>query len=294
MLPKKVLITEVSPRDGLQNEPVFVPTDIKIDFINRLSQTGLPAIEVTSFVSPQWVPALSDHDIVMKNIIQKNHVKYTALIPNQIGLENAIKADCKNIAVFTAISDTFSKKNTNSSIAESLKNIEEMIAYTKTLASPIFIRAYISCTLGCPYEGFITPEKTACLAKQLFEMGCDEIALGDTIGKATPNQACDLIHAVTQFIPIEKCAIHFHDTYGQALANIYACLQLGISKIDASVGGLGGCPYAKGASGNVATEEVVYLLHGLGIETGINLETLIQASRFIHAHLSHSTRSKVA
>jgi len=227
----------------------------------------------------------------MKKIQKKSGVQYAVLVPNKQGLENAIQVGCDRIAIFTTVSETFSKKNTHCSVAESLMRIQEVISLAKK--NNIFIRGYISCVLGCPDEGWIPVKKTALLGKKLLDMGCDEIALGDTIGKATVNQAETLIDSVTQAIHIEQCAIHFHDTCGQALTNIYACLKWGISKIDASVGGLGGCPYAKGASGNVATEEVVYLLNGLGIETGINLDALMQASHFIHQYLPHPPRSKI-
>lgn len=278
-LPKKVIITEVSPRDGLQNEKKFVPTDIKIKFIELLTQAGFPIIETTAFVNPKKIPALSDHEIVMKHFHSNNKIKYAALIPNAQGLENALLCGCEYISVFTTVSETFSQKNTNCSIEESVKRIAEIIKIAKS--KKIFIRGYISCVMGCPYEKFIAIEKTTVLAKKLFEMGCDEIALGDTIGTGTPPLAQKLIHAVNQFVPIEKIAIHFHDTYGQAIANISACLQLGISKIDSSVGSLGGCPYAKGATGNVSTESVLYLLNGLNIETGIDLDAVKKAKEFI-------------
>lgn len=291
-LPKKVIITEVSPRDGLQNESVFIPTDIKIQFINLLTQAGFPEIEITSFVNPKKIPALADCAEVMQAFSDNSESKYSALIPNVKGLENAMASGCKHISVITAISETFSQKNMNCSIEDSLHRIHEIIQITQ--AKNIFVRAYISCTLGCPYEGFIAIEKTAEIAKKIFSMGCDEISIADTIGTGTPLLAQQLIQSVSKHVPIEKIAIHFHDTYGQALANIFACLELGISKIDASVGGLGGCPYAKGASGNVATEDVLYLLNGLHIETNVNLKAALKASEFIHPYLNHPTRSKVA
>lgn len=291
-LPKKVFITEVSPRDGLQNESTFISTDIKIEFINQLIAAGFPEIEITSFVNPKKIPALSDCASIANTFSSNTKPKLMALIPNTKGLENAIHAKVKHISVITAVSETFSQKNMNCSVDESLERIKNIIYITK--AKNISVRGYISCTMGCPYEGFIDIEKTVTLAKKLIELGCDEIAIADTIGTGTPLLAQQLIQAVTTHIPIEKIAIHFHDTYGQALANIFACLELGISKIDSSVGGLGGCPYAKGASGNVATEDVLYLLNGLHIETNIDLQKTIDAGRFIHQYLNHPTKSKVA
>lgn len=291
-LPKRVTLTEVSPRDGLQNETGFVATEDKIRFIELLTEAHFPIIEATSFVNPKKIPALADHDSVMKKFPSTAATQYSALVPNIQGLENAINCGCKHIAVFTAVSETFTQKNIHCSIEESLQRIADVIAIAKK--NTVSIRAYISCTMGCPYEGFIAIEKTAALAKKLFEMGCDEIAISDTIGTGTPQLAKDIISAVIKHIPVDKIAIHFHDTYGQALANIVACLELGVSKIDASVGGLGGCPYAKGASGNVATEEVLYLLQGLKIETGVDLQKAIKANTFIHGVLKRETRSKVA
>ena len=291
-LPYTVTITEVSPRDGLQDEKTIVSTENKLKFIHLLADAGLSHIEATSFVSPKRIPALADHNEVMRALPSDTRTQYSALIPNTQGLKNAMQAGCKHIAVFTTVSETFAQKNIQCSISESLQRITEVIAIAKP--AKITIRGYISCTLGCPYEGLIAIEKTAQLAKQLLAMGCDEIALADTIGTGTPKITQELIQAVTRFVPIEKIAIHFHDTYGQAIANIYAALTLGVAKIDSSVGGLGGCPYAKGASGNVATEEVLYLLNGLNIHTGVDLNKIIRASDFIHAQLDHPTRSKVA
>ena len=292
LLPKKVIITEVSPRDGLQNEPTFISTDDKIKFIELLTEANFPIIETTSFVNPKKIPALADHDIVMKHFSNTATTHYSAIIPNVQGLQNAIKAGCKHIAVLTAVSETFLQKNIHCSIDESLERIREIIIIAKQQA--ISVRGYISCTMGCPYEGFIAIENTVKIAEKLLTLGCDEIAISDTIGTGTPLLAKTIIETVLQKIPLEKIVIHFHDTYGQALANIYACLELGISKIDASIGGLGGCPYAKGASGNVATEEVLYLLNGLGIETGIDLQKAIRASHFICNKLGKETHSKVA
>lgn len=291
-LPKQVIITEVSPRDGLQNESVFVSTESKIQFIALLSDAGFPMIEATSFVNPKKIPALADADAVMQHFSSTNKTHYSALVPNTQGLHNAIAANCKHIAVITAASETFAQKNMHCSIAESIQRIADIILVAKK--NHITVRGYISCTMGCPYEGMIPIENTVKIAQQLLTLGCDEIVIADTIGTGTPLLAHTILHAVMQHIPLEKIAIHFHDTYGQAIANIFTCLELGVFKIDASVGGLGGCPYAKGASGNVATEDVLYLLHQLQIETGVDLHKAIKASDFIHAQLPHKTRSKVA
>lgn len=291
-LPKKVIITEVSPRDGLQNEPVFIPTKSKIQFIALLSDAGFPIIETTSFVNPKKIPALADADAVMKQFTSTPATHYSALIPNVQGLNNALHADCRYIAVITAVSETFAQKNMGCSIEASLQRIKEIIAITKK--NHIFVRGYISCTMGCPYEGIIPIEKTVQIAQALLALGCDEIVIADTIGTGTALFAQNILRAVMHYIPLEKLAIHFHDTYGQAIANIFACLELGVFKIDAAIGGLGGCPYAKGASGNVATEDVLYLLHQLQIETGVDLQKAMKASEFIHTYLPHKTRSKVA
>lgn len=290
-IPTHIILTEVSPRDGLQNEPVFVATKDKIKFIELLTAAHFPIIETTAFVNPKKIPALADHDIVMKHfsmtgigdrgsgISEKTHSIYSALIPNLQGLMNAISCGCNHIAVITTVSETFAQKNMGCSIAESIERIKNILKITKE--KKIFIRAYISCTLGCPYEGVIPPEKTAQLAKQLLGLGCDEVAIADTIGTGTPTITRQLMQAVMQFIPVEKIAVHFHDTYGHAIENIKTCLELGISKIDASVGGIGGCPYAKGATGNVATEKVLDLLDTLHIKTNINRDAVNKASTFI-------------
>lgn len=291
-LPNRVIITEVSPRDGLQNEATFIPTETKIHFIELLTAAGFPIIEATSFVNPTKIPALADADAVMRHFSSTSTTQYSALIPNTQGLENAITANCKHIAVITAVSETFAQKNMHCSIEESLKRINDVILIAKK--NHMTVRGYISCTMGCPYEGMIPIENTVNIAQQLLTVGCDEIVIADTIGTGTPLLAQNILRAVMQHIPLEKLAIHFHDTYGQAIANIFACLELGIFKIDSSVGGLGGCPHAKGASGNVATEDVLYLLHQLQIETGIDLHKAINASDFIHSHLPHKTRSKAA
>ncbi|EKD71822.1 MAG: hypothetical protein ACD_46C00089G0007 [uncultured bacterium] len=289
--PKQVKIVEVAPRDGLQNEVEIVATNTKIDFINRLSETGLSVIETTSFVSPKWIPQLADGREVYEKISKKIGVIYPVLIPNVKGLENALAVGVKNIAVFASPSEKFSQKNTNCSVAESLVRIQEVMKLAKQHG--LSVRGYISCVLGCPYEGDMAPEKVAILAEKLVAMGCEEISLGDTIGVGTPIKTSRLIEIMTNRVPVNQIAVHFHDTYGQALVNIYIALQMGITTIDSSVAGLGGCPYAHGASGNVATEDVVYMLHGLGIETGIDLSKLISVGKFICQQLKKAPRSKV-
>lgn len=290
--PKEVKIVEVGPRDGLQNEKEIIPTTVKIDFINRLSKTGISIIETTSFVSPKWIPQLADADAVLSGITKHPSIQYPVLVPNIQGFERALQAGAQHIAVFAAATETFSEKNTHSSITETLKHIDTILLLANQHDIPV--RAYISCSLGCPYEGIVLPKTVATLARQLFQMGCAEIALGDTIGIGTPNRATALINAVSEHVPIQQLAIHFHDTYGQALANIYACLELGVSTIDSAITGLGGCPYAKGASGNVATEDVIYLLDGLGIKTGVDLDALIEVSQFVTTFTNQQPRSKVA
>lgn len=290
--PRHVRIVEVSPRDGLQNEPTIVPTEIKIQFINQLSKTGLKTIEATSFVSPKWIPQMADHKEVLEEIHKEAGVSYPVLVPNVQGFTDALEAGAKEIAVFTAASETFTQKNINCSIEESLERFLPIAKAAKS--NDIKIRGYISCVLGCPYEGEIAPKKVVEVAKALFQLGCYELSLGDTIGVGTPKKAMILVEAVAQEVPIPQLAVHFHDTYGQALANIYAVLSQGISVIDSSVAGIGGCPYARGASGNVASEDVLYMLHGLGIETGISLEKLIKVGQFISQYLRRTNGSKVA
>lgn len=290
--PKHVRINDVSPRDGLQNEKIIIPTATKIELINRLSKTGLKAIEVTSFVSSKRIPQLADSKEVFEGFEKHPDIDYSVLVPNVKGMEAALSVGARHIAVFSTVSETFSEKNTQCSIAESLNRINDIIVLCEPQG--ILVRGYISCVLGCPYEGEMPPEKTASLAKTLFSMGCHEISLGDTIGVGTPGKAQHLIDLVSREVPLPHLAIHFHDTYGQALANIYACLEMGVSVIDSSVGGLGGCPYARGASGNAATEDVVYMLHGLGIETGVDLTKLLEVSRFVSEFTGRPLRSKVA
>jgi len=289
--PRHVKLVEVGPRDGLQNEPSPIETRAKVDLINRLSRTGLRTIEATSFVSPKWVPQLADAEEVFKQITRREGVVYPVLVPNMSGLERALSVGAEEIAVFTTVSETFSQKNTNCSIAESIERFKPMIV--RAHAESLRVRAYISCVLGCPYEGAIDPMRVAELAQQLYERGCYEISLGDTIGVGTPRQAVAMVASVAAFVPIEHLAVHFHDTRGQALANILACLPLGVSIVDASVSGLGGCPYANGATGNVATEDVVYMLQGMDIETGVDLGKLIETSIFISNQLGRDSQSRV-
>ena len=290
--PKQVKIVEVGPRDGLQNEPKTLPAAIKIEFINRLAEACLTIIEAGSFVSPKWVPQMADTAEVLQGINMHPHLHFPVLIPNLQGLNAAIAAGAHELAVFTAASETFSQKNTNCSIAEGLTRIKDIITAAKQHQLPV--RGYVSCVLGCPYEGQIDIHKVANIAAELINMGCYEVSLGDTIGTGTPAKAQQLIKCVTLKVPLNKIAVHFHDTYGQALANIYASLELGVSTIDSSIAGLGGCPYAKGASGNVATEDVVYMLQGLNIDTGIDLAKLIAVDKFICQILKRPSRSKVA
>ena len=286
-----IKIVEVGPRDGLQNEDSVVDTDGKIEFINQLSLTGLSHIEVSSFVNPQRIPQLADAAQVFLGIDRRSKVHYGSLVPNEQGMRRAIESKPDSVALFTAVSETFCQKNINCSIDESLQRFIPVIDMAQKHNLPV--RAYISCVVGCPYEGFIDAEKTAVLSAKLIEMGCHEISLGDTIGAGTPKQIKSLIHAVEQQVAIENVAVHFHDTRGQALANILASLEQGVTTIDSSVAGLGGCPYANGASGNVATEDVVYLLHGMGFKTGIDLAKLIEVGKQISSTLNRVNNSRV-
>jgi len=291
-VPKKVRIVEVGPRDGLQNEAAVVPATVKIELIERLTAAGLPAIEATAFVSPKWVPQMADNAQVMAGIRKKPGVAYPVLVPNMQGFEAALAAGAKEIAVFGAASEAFSRKNINCSIAESLARFEPVARAARQHG--LALRGYISCVAGCPYQGAVAPQAVAAVAAELERMGCYEISLGDTIGVGTPGKIQAMIAEVAKTVPLAKLAAHFHDTYGQALANLYAALELGIASVDSSVAGLGGCPYAKGASGNVATEDVVYMLDGLGIETGVDLDKVYEAGRFICRQLDREPSSKVA
>lgn len=292
VMPKRVRLVEVAPRDGLQNELTIVPTEVKIAFINQLSDTGLQSIEVTSFVSPRWIPQMADHSEVLGGITMRPNVSYPVLVPNLQGFNAALAAGAREIAIFTAASETFTQKNINCSVAQSLERFIPVVEAAKQ--HDIKIRGYVSCVLGCPYEGEVLPRKVAEVAEALVQLGCYEISLGDTIGVGTPKKAIAMLDVVAQKIPMDQLAVHFHDTYGQSLANIYAALVQGVSVIDSSVAGIGGCPYARGASGNVASEDVLYLLNGLGIETGVSLEKLLEAGQFISRFLRRPNGSKVA
>jgi hydroxymethylglutaryl-CoA lyase len=285
-----VRIVDVGPRDGLQNEPQEVPTAVKIELIERLADAGLPAVEATAFVSPKWVPQMADHTEVLERVRRKPGVDYPVLAPNLKGFESARAAGATEVAVFAAASEAFSRKNINCSIAESLDRFRPVTGAAK--AANIKVRGYVSCVLGCPYEGEIAPQRVADVAKALYEMGCYEVSLGDTIGTGTPVKTKAMIEACAAQVPMEKLAGHYHDTYGQALANIYASLELGVGTFDASIAGLGGCPYAAGASGNVATEDVVYMLHGVGVRTGIDLDRLVDIGQWISGVLKRDYGSK--
>ncbi len=285
-----VTIVEVGPRDGLQNEKQILSATTKIELINRLADCGVPVIEAGSFVSPKWVPQMADTESVLTGLTPLPGTRYPVLVPNLTGFERAIQSGAKEIAVFTAASESFTRRNINCSIDESITRLEPVAEQAK--AAGIRVRGYVSCVLGCPYEGKIEANAVAAVCDQLKQLGCDEISLGDTIGTGTPAVANALVKTVSSVVPIEQLAVHFHDTYGQALANILACLDAGIRIIDSSVSGLGGCPYAKGASGNVASEDVVYMLHGLGFATGIDLDALANTGDWISKQLQRPNNSK--
>ncbi|KAK1280866.1 hypothetical protein QJS04_geneDACA015007 [Acorus gramineus] len=291
-MPRFVKIVEVGPRDGLQNEKGTVPTDIKIELIQRLAASGLPVVEATSFVSPKWVPQLADGKDVMAAIQTLQGAHFPVLTPNLKGFEAAVAAGAKEVAVFASASESFSKSNINCSIEESLARYRDVVNTAKKHSIPV--RGYVSCVVGCPEEGLVPPSKVAYVAKELYNMGCFEISLGDTIGVGTPGAVIPMLEAVMSVVPVEKLAVHFHDTYGQSLPNILVSLQMGVSVVDSSVAGLGGCPYAKGASGNVATEDVVYMLHGLGIKTRVDLGKLMAVGEFICKQLGRQSGSKTA
>ncbi|MFH7585417.1 hydroxymethylglutaryl-CoA lyase [Oceanimonas smirnovii] len=286
----KVKLVEMGPRDGLQNEPAQVPTTVKIELVQRLTECGLTHIEAASFVSPKWVPQMADGSEVLTGICRKQGVVYSALTPNLKGLEAALAAGADEVAVFTAASERFCLKNINCSVAESLARFTPVLQLARERG--VRVRGYVSTVLGCPYEGNIAPAAVAKVAGELYRLGCDEISLGDTIGTGTPKQAIAMLSAVRQEVPLLRLAAHFHDTYGQALANLYALLEQGLRIIDSSVAGLGGCPYAKGASGNVASEDVVYLLHGQGLDTGVDLDRLVHTGRWISRQLGRENGSK--
>jgi hydroxymethylglutaryl-CoA lyase len=291
-LPSKVKIVEVGPRDGLQNEPQTVPASVKIELIDRLADAGLPVIEATAFVSPKWVPQMADNAEVMRGIERKAGVVYPVLVPNRKGLDAAIASGAEEVVVFGAATETFSKRNTNCSIAEGLARFSEVCE--EALKHGLRVRGDISVCLGCPYEGEVDPRAVVRVARELDQMGCYEITIADTIGTGTPGSTRTVIEAVAGHVPVERLAGHFHDTYGQAVANVYAALECGVATFDSSVAGLGGCPYAKGATGNVATEDVLYMLNGVGVETGVDMDKLVAAGDFISRFLGRPTNSRVA
>ncbi|WP_376692098.1 hydroxymethylglutaryl-CoA lyase [Wenzhouxiangella sp. EGI_FJ10409] len=280
----RVTIVEVGPRDGLQNEPYTIPTQVKIELIERLGDTGLPVVEATSFVAAPAIPQLADAEEVFSRFERTQGVRYPVLVPNVKGYERARKVGAEEIAVFTAASEAFNRKNINCSIAESLERFAPVLARARE--DGVRVRGYVSTVLGCPYQGEVPVADVVRVAEALFEAGCAEISLGDTIGVGTPVKARDMLETVAKSVPMEQLAVHFHDTYGQALANIHACLDAGVRVVDSSVAGLGGCPYARGATGNVATEDVVYMLNGLGLETGVDLMQLARVGDWIAGELN--------
>jgi hydroxymethylglutaryl-CoA lyase len=291
-LPKQVRIVEVGPRDGLQNEPASVATSVKLELIRRLAQAGLRTIEATAFVSARWVPQMADHSEVLRGIVRHPGVSYPVLVPNMKGFETALAAGAREVAVFGAASETFAQKNINCSIDECLARFRPVA--DAALGHDIRVRGYVSCVLGCPFEGEVASTKVAEVAAALYGMGCYEISLGDTIGVGTPARTQRMIEAVARTVPLERLAGHYHDTYGMAAANVYASLEMGVGVFDSSVAGLGGCPYSPGASGNVATEDIVYLLDGLGIDTGVDLAKVAEAGAYICHILQREPASRVA
>jgi hydroxymethylglutaryl-CoA lyase len=291
-LPEQVKVVEVGPRDGLQNDSPVVPVAVKVELIERLGAAGLTAIEAGSFVSPKWVPQMADTGEVLAKLHRRPGVRYPVLVPNMRGFEAARAAGASEIAVFTATSETFTRKNINCSIAESLERYAPVIAAAQSADIPV--RGYISCALTCPYEGDIAPDAVAQVSEKLFRMGCYEISVGDTIGAGTPLRVQNMLDSVLKHVPLRQIGVHFHDTYGQALANVLAALQMGIATIDSSVAGLGGCPYAPGAAGNLATEDLVYMLDGMHIDSGVDLEKLSAAGQFITVQLHKPPTSKAS
>ena len=290
-LPRHVRIVEVGPRDGLQNEKTFLSTATKIELIDRLSDTGLQTIEATSFVSPKWVPQLADAADVYTAIRKETGVRYPVLVPNLQGYERARAVGVSEIAVFTAASEAFNRKNINASIDESIERFTPVIERAKV--DGVAVRGYVSTVLGCPYQGEVPVADVVRVAKRLHDLGCYEVSLGDTIGIGTPAKAKSMLAAVAEHVPMSALAVHFHDTRGQALANILACLEIGVAVIDSSVSGAGGCPYARGATGNVASEDVVYMLRGMGVETGVDLDKLVETGRWLSGQLMRDNGSKV-
>ena len=289
-LPAQVRIVEVGPRDGLQNEKAIVATAAKIELIDRLSATGLQSIEATSFVSPKWVPQLADAAEVFAGITRKPGVAYPVLVPNEQGYDRALAVGAREVAVFTAASEAFNRSNINASIDESIERFVPVLERARS--DGVRVRGYVSTVLGCPYQGEVPLGDVVRVASRLHALGCYEVSLGDTIGVGTPAKARAMLRAVAAEVPMPALAIHFHDTYGQALANILACLEEGVTVVDSAVSGVGGCPYARGASGNVASEDVVYMLHGLGIRTGVDLDTLAETGRWLAGLLGRETGSK--
>jgi len=291
-LPATATIVEVGPRDGLQNEATHVPTDQKVALIEKLADAGIPVVESTSFVSPKWVPQMGDASEVMHRVRRRPGVRYPVLTPNMKGFENALRTGATEVAIFTAASEAFNQKNLNCSVEESLRKFDDIVAAAK--ASNVAVRGYVSCVVGCPYSGAVPPQQAAHVAHALDQMGCYEVSMGDTIGVGTPASVATMFQACLERLPADRLAAHMHDTYGQALANILAALELGINVIDSSVAGLGGCPYAKGATGNVATEDVVYMLQGLGIETGIDMNALLDATEYVTNEIGLKNNSRAA
>jgi hydroxymethylglutaryl-CoA lyase len=291
-VPPEVTVVEVGPRDGLQNEPAPVPVVAKVALVEALVDAGLPVVEAGSFVSPKWVPQMAGSDEVLRAVRKRPGVRYPVLVPNLKGLEAALAAGTEEIAVFGAASETFSRKNINCSIEESLERFRPVVAAAREAG--VRVRGYVSCVVGCPYEGEIAPAAVARVARELHAMGCFEVSLGDTIGVGTPRKTAAMLEAVAAEVPVDALAIHAHDTYGQALANVLTALELGVSVVDSSVAGLGGCPYARGASGNVATEDLLFMLEGMGVRTGADLDAVARAGEAICAVLGRATQSKVA
>ena len=289
-LPPDVHIYEVGPRDGLQNEARLIPTDDKVAIIDALSASGLSAIEITSFVNPRWIPQLADAADVARRITRRPGVVYSALVPNRQGLDAAITAGMREVAVFMSASETHNKKNVNKTIAATLEAFRETVP--PALAAGLKVRAYVSTVYGCPYEGAVDPQKAVDLCRQLRALGCYQISLGDTIGVANPRQVRDVLSRVFAEVPVGDVAVHFHDTRGTALANILVAVEMGVTTVDSALGGLGGCPYAPGASGNVATEDVIYMLEGMGVRTGVDMDKLVEASQLASTLVGHEMPSK--
>lgn len=289
---ERIRIVEVGPRDGLQNEKSLVPTETKLQLIHRLAEAGLPVVEATSFVSPKWIPQLADAGELMPMIERQTGVQYPVLVPNEKGLQRALAAGAREFAVFTAASDAFNRKNINCDIDESLARIAPVVQQARAEGLPV--RGYVSTVLGCPYQGEVALADVVRVTEALVALGCEEISLGDTIGVGTPLKARAMLMACAEAVGMERLAVHFHDTRGTALANVFACIEAGVRVVDASVSGLGGCPYARGASGNLATEDLVYLLHGMGMETGVDLDALTSTARWISSQLGRPPASKLA